>query len=135
MKYSIPKFWRKKEGYYQIVLTKCMKCGKAAFFAYVRCPYCGSSNVELVKSSGKGVVEEFTVSYNRVEEGEEYLPRIIAMVRLSEGVRVVGELVDIDPAEVKEGVEVEAVLRRFSSDDPHGLIYYGLKFAPVIKKA
>ncbi|MCD6429006.1 MAG: Zn-ribbon domain-containing OB-fold protein [Desulfurococcales archaeon] len=135
MKYSIPKFWRRKEGYYQIVLTKCRECGKIAFFTYVRCPYCGSSNVELVRSSGRGVVEEFTVSYNRVEEGEEYLPRIIAIVRLGEGVRVVGELVDIDPAEVKEGVEVEAVLRRFSSDDPHGLIYYGLKFAPVIKRA
>ncbi len=134
MKYSIPKFWRRKEGYYQVVLTKCKECGKVAFFAYVRCPYCGSSNIELVKSSGRGVIEEYTVSYNRVEGGEEYLPKIIAVVKLSEGVRVVGELVDADPAEVKEGMAVEAVLRRFSSDDPHGLIYYGIKFVPAIRR-
>ena len=134
MKYSIPKFWRRKEGYYQVLLTKCKDCGKAAYFTYFKCPYCGSSNIELVKSSGRGVVEEFAVSYNRAEGSEEYLPRIIALIKLSEGVRVVGELVDVEPSEVSEGMEVEAVLRILSSDDPHGLIYYGLKFAPAIKK-
>ena len=133
MRYSIPKFWRRRGGYYQILLTRCRACGRIAYFTYVKCPYCGSGDVELIRSSGRGVVEEYTISYYRIEGAEEYLPRIIALIKLSEGVKVTGELVDVDPSEVSEGMEVEAVLRILSSDDPHGLIYYGLKFTPIIK--
>ncbi len=76
----------------------------------------------------------FTVSYYRREGDEEHLPRIVGLVKLDEGIVVPGEIVDIDPSEVKEGIRVEAVLRRYSSDDPYGLIYYGLKFIPILKK-
>ncbi|RLG82052.1 MAG: DNA-binding protein [Thermoprotei archaeon] len=134
MRSSISIFWRKKDSYYKVLLTRCKRCGRASFFARDVCPYCGSSDVSIVESSGRGRVVSYTVSYFRTDSNEEYLPLIIALVRLDEGVYVTGELRDVEPAEVREGMEVETVLRRYSSDDPYGLIYYGLKFIPVIKR-
>jgi len=79
-------------------------------------------------------VVSYTVSYFRREGEEESMPRIIGLIELEEDVKVPGEIVDVEPSEIEEGMEVEAVLRRFSSDNPYGLIYYGLKFIPVLKK-
>ena len=134
LKNSISIFWRKRSNYYRIQLTKCRKCGRISYPARGRCPYCGSRNVEHINSSGHGRILTYTVSYYRREGDDESMPRIIGLVRLDEGVIIPAEIVDASPEELKVGVEVEAVLRRLSSDDPYGLIYYGLKFTPVLNK-
>ncbi len=134
MKYSIPQFWRNRYSHYRLTITKCRRCGGKAYFRRLRCPYCGSSDVEVIESRGKGTLLTYTISYYRREGDEEYLPRIVGLIRLDEGVVVPAEIVDTSPDEVKEGLRVEAVLRRYSSDDPYGLIYYGLKFIPLLKK-
>ncbi len=134
MKHSIPIFWRNRDSHYRIKITKCNTCGKLAYFGRDRCPYCGSRNVTIIESKGKGTLVNFTISYYRREGDEEHLPRIVGLIKLDEGIVIPGEIVDIDLGEVKEGLRVEAVLRRYSSDDPYGLIYYGLKFIPALKK-
>jgi len=134
MKYSIPIFWRNKYSYYRLEFTKCKRCNKIAFFRRRVCPYCRSRDVEVLTSKGIGRVISFTVSYFRGSTNLESYPRIIALVELEEGFKVIGELSDVKPEEVKEVMYVEAVLRRFSSDDPYGLIYYGVKFIPRVKK-
>ncbi len=134
LKNSISIFWRKRSNYYRIKLTKCRKCGRISYPARERCPYCGSNDVEHIDSSGHGKILNYTVSYYRREGDAENMPRIVALVRLDEGVVIPAEIVDSSPEEIKEGMEVEAVLRRLNSDDPYGLIYYGLKFTPVLNK-
>jgi len=134
MRYSIPIFWRNKYSYYRLELTKCKKCGKAAFFRRSICPYCRSRDVEVITSKGVGKVVTYTISYFRGSTNLESYPRIIALIELNEGVKVIGELSDVKLEDIKEGMEVEAVLRRYSSDDPYGLIYYGIKFIPRVKK-
>jgi len=133
VRYSIPIYWRNKNSYYSIEITKCRKCGKVAFFRRSICPFCSSREVEVIKSRGVGRVVSFTINYFRGDTNLEGYPRIIALIELNEGIKIVGELSDVKPEEVREGIEVEAVLRRYSSDDPYGLIYYGLKFIPRIK--
>lgn len=134
MKHSISIFWRLKDNHYKIYVTKCRDCGKAAAFKRLRCPHCGSQNVEHLESRGLGELINYTVSYYRTEGSEQYLPRVVGLVRLDEGPVIVGEITDVDPNELSAGTRVEAVLRKYSSDDPNGLIYYGLKFIPIIKR-
>ena len=134
MRHSISQFWRKKDSYYFIKLTRCRRCGRVSFPGREVCPFCGSRDVETFTSRGRGRVVSYTVSYFRREGEEESTPRIIGLIELEEDVKVPGEIVDVEPSEIEEGMEVEAVLRRFSSDNPYGLIYYGLKFIPVLKK-
>ncbi len=127
MKHSISVYWRSRSSHYRLELTKCRACGRVSFFRRKVCPYCGSRDVEVVKAAGRGRVALATKSYFRVEGEEEYLPRWVALVELPEGARLLSEVVDAFDG-VNSGDEVEAVLRRVSSDDPYGLIYYGLKF-------
>ncbi|MEM2005174.1 MAG: Zn-ribbon domain-containing OB-fold protein [Zestosphaera sp.] len=134
MKHSISIFWRSKDNHYRVLLTKCDDCGRLSAPKRIRCPYCGSRNVRVSEARGTGELINYTISYYRVEGHEQHLPRIIGLVRLDEGPLIVGEVVDADPAELTIGMRVEAVLRKYSSDDPNGLIYYGLKFMPVIKR-
>ena len=132
LKNSISIFWRKRSNYYKILLTRCRRCGRASYPARNRCPYCGSRDVEHFSSSGHGKILTYTVSYYRREGDEESVPRIIALVRLDEGAVIPAEIVDASPKDLRTGMEVEAVLRRLRSDDPYGLIYYGLKFTPAL---
>lgn len=134
MKHSIPIFWRARDNYYGILLTECRNCNRVSTHKRVRCPYCGSRNVKIIEAKGTGELINYTVSYYRIEGHEQYLPRIVGLVKLDEGVLTAGEVVDANPAELAVGTRVEAVLRKYSSDDPNGLIYYGLKFIPIIKK-
>ncbi len=127
MKYSISVYWRSRSSHYRLELTKCRACGRVSFFRRKVCPYCGSRDVEVVTAAGRGKVALATKSFFRVEGEEEYLPRWVALVELPEGARLLSEVVDAFDG-VNSGDEVEAVLRRVSSDDPYGLIYYGLKF-------
>ncbi len=131
MRLSPQQFWRVRENEYRIFVTVCGSCGRSAVFKRSACPYCGSSDVRYVESSGTGVLESFTKVYYRRDSSEDDLPKFVGVVRLSEGVRVVGEIVGVRGDELREGMEVEAVLRRYASDDPYGVIYYGIKFKPV----
>ncbi|MCX8184170.1 MAG: Zn-ribbon domain-containing OB-fold protein [Sulfolobales archaeon] len=131
MKLSAPQFWRVKENQYKLVITICKNCGRKTVFKRPICPHCGSDGVEYIESAGIGVVEEFTKVYYKRDSSEDRLPEVVGVVKLREGVRVVGEIVGIRSDEVREGMEVEAVLRKYVSDEPYGIIYYGLKFKPV----
>jgi len=131
MKLSVPQFWRVKESLYRLVLTRCLNCGRVSVFKRPACPYCGSPSIAHEESQGIGVVESFTKVYYKQDSSEDRLPEVVAVVRLSEGVRIVGEVVGVKVDEVSEGMVVEAVLRRYTSDDPYGVIYYGLKFKPL----
>jgi uncharacterized OB-fold protein len=134
MKHSISIFWRLKDNHYKIYVTKCGDCGRVAPLKRLKCPYCGSRNVEHIESRGFGELINYTVSYYRTEGSEQYLPRVVGLVKLDEGPVIIGEITDVDLNELSIGTRVEAVLRKYSSEDPNGLIYYGLKFIPVIKK-
>ncbi len=134
MKKSISIFWRKRNLHYRIPIARCKKCGKTVYPPTKRCPVCGSEDLEITVSRGIGKLLTYTISYFRKEGDELSLPRILGLVKLDEGAIVPAEIVDVDPEEVKEGMKVQAVLRKLSSDDPYGLIYYGLKFSPALNK-
>lgn len=132
LKLSVPQFWRVKENQYKLIITVCGECGRKTMFKRPVCPHCGSSKVEYVESSGVGVLESFTKVYYKTNSSEDRLPELVGVIRLSEGVRVIGEIVGVREDELREDVKVEAVLRRYLSDDPYGVIYYGIKFKPVL---
>ncbi len=132
MRLSIPRFWRRRFDYYSVRISECLDCGRKFYPRRSICPYCRSRNVKVVTSRGVGEVLTYTVSYYRLEGYEEVIPKVIALIKLVEGPVLIGELVDVDISEVREGLKVEAVLRRLKSEDPAGLIYYGIKFRPIV---
>jgi uncharacterized protein len=72
--------------------------------------------MDYVVASGKGTVYSFVVHHAPKVPGRT-LPFVIALVELEEGVRMLGELRNVDPAEVKIGYPVRATYIDFPAGD------------------
>jgi hypothetical protein len=70
------------------------------------CPKCRSLAHDYVVSSGRGEVYSFVVHHRPQVPGREH-PFAVVLVELEEGTRIVGNTVDIDPADVRIGLPVE----------------------------
>ncbi len=71
---------------------------------------------DYVVSSGKGTVFSFVVHHAPQIPGRT-LPFVIALVELEEGVRMLGELRNIDPAAVEIGMPVRAIYIDFPAGE------------------
>jgi uncharacterized OB-fold protein/acyl dehydratase len=70
---------------------------------------------DYVVASGRGTVYSYVVHHHPPVPGKE-LPFVVALVELEEGVRVMAELLDADPAEVHIGLPVVAAFVRVDDD-------------------
>jgi hypothetical protein len=131
MKISPSQSWRLKNTLYSLTLGICKKCGNVFYPYQSICGNCGSVDVEKVKAKGTGTLLEYTVLYQTREGFEKQVPIIVGLIRLDEGLDIVAPLTDEEVNELKEGVRVEAVLRRLRSDSTNGLIQYGIKFRVI----
>ncbi len=129
MKESIPLTWRRIPERYRLLGVKCETCGKYYFPSRPLCPKCRrKGKVNEVQFSGKGKIHTYTTIYSAPTGFEDQVPYVIALVELEEGVKILGQVVDCDPSDVKIGARVEKVFRVIQRDDPEGLIHYGFKF-------
>jgi uncharacterized OB-fold protein/acyl dehydratase len=71
---------------------------------------------DYVVASGKGTVFSFVVHHAPKVPGRT-LPFVIALVELEEGVRMLGELRNVDPAAVEVGMPVRATYIDFPAND------------------
>jgi uncharacterized OB-fold protein len=104
-------FWKgAKEHKY--LIQHCKDCGKNIFYPRKYCPDCWSSNLEWIESGGKGKIYTYTVTLAGAEEkfAADY-PYVLALVDMEEGIRVMTNIVDCKPEEVKIGMDVEVVFR------------------------
>ncbi|KAA0917881.1 bifunctional MaoC family dehydratase N-terminal/OB-fold nucleic acid binding domain-containing protein [Dietzia sp. ANT_WB102] len=66
-----------------------------------------TEETDYVVASGRGTVFSFVTHHAPRVPGRTRFPFVIALVELSEGVRMLGELRDIEPDDVRIGMEVE----------------------------
>ena len=74
------------------------------------------SPIDYVVASGRGTVFSFVVHHAPKVPGR-MLPFVIALVELEEGVRMLGELRNVDPATVEIGIPVRATYIDFPAND------------------
>ena len=79
------------------------------------CMSCGADKSDYVVAAGRGAVYSFVVHHAPPVPGKT-LPFVVALVELDEGVRMVAELVDADPAAVSIGMPVELALTRIDDE-------------------
>ncbi|MPY96458.1 MAG: DNA-binding protein [Actinophytocola sp.] len=70
---------------------------------------------DYIVARGTGTVYSYVVHHHPKVPGKR-LPFVVALVELDEGVRVLGELIDVDPDEVAIGLSVRAVFLRVDED-------------------
>ncbi|MEZ0345351.1 MAG: Zn-ribbon domain-containing OB-fold protein [Infirmifilum sp.] len=128
---SVPRSWRERVRRYRLVGGKCGSCSRVVYPHRRVCPYCGSEGLEPVELPRRGKVVTYAVIRHppRGFEGKE--PYVIAVVELEGGAKVLAQLTDVKPEDVKVGMEVEAVFRRYRELSHDGVIEYGVKFRPA----
>ncbi len=133
---SVPMYWRTIPQRYGMTGQKCKKCGHVSFPPKGVCKYCGeSSEFDEVKLSGIGKVHTFVLisaggappEFAEQEKAGGQYP--VAIVELAEGPKVIGQMADIDPKDVKIGMPVKSELRKIYNEE--GVIRYGFKFVPA----
>ena len=91
----------------ELRIQHCDDCGAPRHPPGPRCPSCGSMTPGYVVAAGTGEVYSYVVHHHPPVPGKK-LPIVIALVQLPEGVRMVGELLGVEPDQVRIGLPVRA---------------------------
>ena len=130
---SVPRYWRETRYRYRLLGERCVGCGAIHFPRRPVCNVCGGRKMEECKLGETGRVVTWTTIRNPPAGYEVSAPYIVALIELDNGARVLSQVVDVAPEEVKGGMRVEAAFRRVREDGDSGIIEYGYKFRPVIE--
>jgi len=96
----------------EVRIQQCRDCGNKMYPPRVYCTHCLSANIDWIKCSGKGILYAYSTIY------EEPPPRVakflsspytLALVDLEEGVRMLTNIVECKPDELKCDMKVEVV--------------------------
>ncbi len=135
---AVARFWRENEPRYNLTGAKCGNCGRLYFPPRTVCPVCHRKSIGKMgpfKLQGTGEVITFSVVHDAPSQFELQKPYVIAIIQMDEGIRVTGQVIVCDPAEVNIGMKVQAVIRRLGEEGASGIIYYGYKFMPLTPPA
>ena len=99
-----------------LVIQKCDDCNKYQFYPRGICSNCWSNNIQWVKSTGRGTIWTYTVTYqNRTLGFAQDVPYILALVELDEGVKMFTNIVECETSNVQIGMPVEVTFVQASN--------------------
>jgi uncharacterized protein len=89
----------------ELRIQRCGGCGALRHPPGPMCPHCNGTEPTHVVASGLGEVYSYVVHHHPPVPGHT-LPFVVALVELEEGVRLLAELVDVAPDDVRVGLPV-----------------------------
>ena len=99
----------------ELRIQRCGACGAVRHPPGPICPRCGAATPGYLVAAGTGEVYSYVVHHHPPVPGRE-LPIVVALVTLTEGVRMVGELLDAGPDDVRIGLPVRVAFVRVDED-------------------
>ena len=99
----------------ELRIPRCNACGALRFPPGPACQSCDAYDRGYQVASGTGTVFSYVVHRHPPVPGKE-LPIVIALIVLDEGVRMVGELVDVGDDDVQIGMRVRVDFHRVDDD-------------------
>jgi uncharacterized OB-fold protein len=90
----------------RLVAQKCVACGRLQHPPRPMCPTCHSLEMTTVDLAGTGSIYSFAILHHPQHPAFAY-PLVAVLVDLDEGIRILSNLVDIDPRDVRIGLPVE----------------------------
>ncbi|MFA5884804.1 MAG: Zn-ribbon domain-containing OB-fold protein [Acidimicrobiia bacterium] len=85
----------------RLVAQRCSDCGRFRHPPRPMCPQCHSLAVDIVDLSGEGTIYSFSILHYPTTPYFDY-PVLGLLVDLDEGIRLVSNLVDVDPASITD---------------------------------
>jgi uncharacterized OB-fold protein len=109
------------EGYWlaaaegRLVIEQCRSCSRFHHPPRPMCPDCHSVDMQWTEVVGTGTVYSYALLHHPQHPAFSY-PVPAVLVDLDEGVRVLSNLVDIDPEQIRIGLPVEVTFEPTSHD-------------------
>lgn len=98
-------------------LQRCGQCAAWLFYPRSHCPHCLSDRLTWVDSAGEGVIYTYSVHYRAAHPAfKAALPYVVAVVELSEGVRLLANLPGARPEQVYIGAPVRVCFERLNDE-------------------
>jgi uncharacterized OB-fold protein len=109
--------WWEAAAEHRLVVQRCTSCGDTRLPPAPVCSECRSADSDWKEIPGRGEVYTYTTVHRPIAAGQE-LPFIIAVIALenSGGVRMISNLVEVDPGELEIGKPVEVVWEDMSAE-------------------
>jgi uncharacterized OB-fold protein len=92
----------------ELLGQRCAECLRLVHPPRPMCPSCYSLKRETVKLSGRGSVYSWVIPRHPPAVGFAEAP-IVALIELEEGTRLVSNLIEVSPEDVRAGLAVEVV--------------------------
>jgi 3-oxo-4,17-pregnadiene-20-carboxyl-CoA hydratase alpha subunit len=99
----------------ELRIQKCNACGAKRFPPGPACQSCAAYDRGYAVAAGTGTVFSYVVHRHPPVPGKE-LPIVIALIDLDEGVRMVGEVVDVPDDEIAIGQRLRVDFNRIDDD-------------------
>lgn len=85
-----------REG--KLLLPKCGTCSHVFFYPRAVCPRCHARDIGWIQASGRGTLHAFEIAYQAFNRAWKVKPPwVLAMVELTEGPRLMTNLVNVEP--------------------------------------
>jgi hypothetical protein len=126
-----PRYWREIPNRFRLEAVRCRGCSKVTYPVRAICPACRGKDFEEIKLSRKGKVVTSTVLYVAPAEFAMETPYAVAVVETPEGARLMVQLVDCEPSDVRPGLEVALEFRLIRQEGHGGILCYGHKAVPA----
>ena len=104
-----------KEG--KLLLPRCEDCNRVHWYPRYICPFCHSTNISWIESSGEGRIHTFAVQHRAFGGWAKEVPFVTAYIDLNEGDRMVTVLRGVDatdPSSIKIGSKVKVEFEEVS---------------------
>jgi uncharacterized OB-fold protein len=109
------KFWAASKQH-KLLIQHCFDCGARQSFPQSYCRCCLSENIDWSEASGRGKIYSYTIVYRPPSvKFQEDVPYTVALVELDEGVRMMSNITEIEPEDVRVGMTVEVVFDNVTS--------------------
>ena len=94
----------------ELLIQRCAACGTLRHPPRPMCGRCRSTDWDTLRSSGRGTIYSYAIHHHPPLPGLE-LPVVVVLVELEEDVRILSDLVDVDPETVAIGQGVQLEIR------------------------
>ena len=110
----VPQPTEYSEGFWEGVangelrIQRCVGCRDLRHYPQPMCPECRSPDFEWARVSGRGEIYSYAIANRAFHPAwQAHVPYVIATIELDEGVRMVTDLLGVDPDSVEIGQRVE----------------------------
>ena len=123
MRYDLPTVEHDTRPYWdaaaeqRLLLRHCADCDATHFYPRPFCPRCWSGDVSWVEASGRATLYTWSVVHrNDLPPFNDRVPYIAAVVDLQEGPRMMTNVVDCNPDDLRIGMELAVSFEQRSDD-------------------